>query len=878
MIGQTILHYKILDKLGEGGMGIVYKAQDTKLDRLVALKFLPHYVESNDTERARFLQEAKAAATLNHPNICTIHDICESEGEQFIVMELVEGVTVKQKFSDAAMKVGDAINYAVQIGEALQEAHAKGIVHRDVKSENIMINSKNQIKVMDFGLAKLRGSVKLTKSSSTTGTLAYMAPEQIQGGEIDARADIFSFGVVLYEMLTGHIPFRGEHEAAMMYSILNEEPQPIQKFREDISSELLHILNRALEKDPEERYQTVKDMTIDLRRLRKESTRVVRPSGSVQIREQSETPIPEVKNVQSIKPKQNRMVLIGGIGVAAVVTIAVLYALFGKQEIVPFQKSKFTRITSSGKAMESAISPDGRYICYTERDSGKGSLWVRQIATSSNIQIVAPQIASPANLTFSPDGNFIYYTQSSEHSVIPILYRIAVLGGTPVKILADVQSKVSLSPDGKQFAFHRVISSTGDFAVMTANLDGSAEKVLSAHSGVAWFNGSPSWSPDGSTIACGLGTWKDGMHSELLAVDVLTGKEKRMTEKTWASIAGVEWLSSGAGMIVRGAERGSDRSQIYYVSHSSGEVSRITNDANQYNSSSVTTDGKNLCITQSEVDFQIHYLRDGNASNSSKITSQKDDGLNGLTIGKNGEIYYGSSYGGQYDIWTVDSAGKNQKQITSDPAVDLLSSVTPDGKSLLFSSFKTTDTPSIWRIGIDGSGRTQLTSGSEEYNPVMDPSGKRIVMASWFLGPMRIMTIPADGGERVDLSKIDGLSPILSPEGTFVYFLHRDNDSPTSSVYSIPLQGGTATRLFDLPRNASDFIRCRPGHQEFSYVLEERGADNIWICALDGSGAKRYTDFKDSFIAYFEWMPNGNSVVASRGKISRDVILISEEK
>jgi serine/threonine protein kinase len=165
MIGQSISHFKILDKLGEGGMGIVYKAHDTKLDRIVALKFLPRFVASNEAERARFLQEAKAAATLNHPNICTIHDISENDGEQFIVMELVDGVTVKQKFSDAALKVGDAISYAVQIGEALQEAHAKGIVHRDVKSENIMINSKNQIKVMDFGLAKLRGSVKLRNRS-----------------------------------------------------------------------------------------------------------------------------------------------------------------------------------------------------------------------------------------------------------------------------------------------------------------------------------------------------------------------------------------------------------------------------------------------------------------------------------------------------------------------------------------------------------------------------------------------------------------------------------------------------------------------------------------------------------------------------------------
>jgi tetratricopeptide (TPR) repeat protein/predicted Ser/Thr protein kinase len=275
MIGTTVSHYKILEKLGEGGMGVVYKAEDTRLKRTVALKFLPHGLEAHQPERDRFLQEARAAAILNHPNICTIHDIAEHEGQQFIVMEYVDGKTLRQKIEDETLKFEDCIKYAIQIGEALQEAHTHGIVHRDIKAENIMV-TKNQIKVMDFGLAKLKGSLKLTKTSSTIGTLAYMAPEQIEGGEVDARSDIFSFGVVLYEMLTGHTPFRGEHEAAMVYSIVNEEPTPLQKYLPNVPSELAHILDRALEKDPEDRYQSAHDMVIDLRRLKKDSSRVVR--------------------------------------------------------------------------------------------------------------------------------------------------------------------------------------------------------------------------------------------------------------------------------------------------------------------------------------------------------------------------------------------------------------------------------------------------------------------------------------------------------------------------------------------------------------------------------------------------------------------------
>ena len=263
MIGQTISHFRILEKLGEGGMGVVYKAEDTQLKRVVALKFLPRGLEAHEPERVRFLQEAQAASAINHPHVCTIHEIAAEGDQQFIVMEYIDGKTLRQMVP--LQKTQTAIDYAIQIGEALQEAHSKGIVHRDIKTDNIMVNAKNQIKVMDFGLAKLKGSVKLTKTSSTVGTLAYMAPEQIEGGEADARSDIFSFGVVLYEMLTGHLPFRGEHEAAMMYSILNEEPQPLSHFSENIPSNIASIMSKALQKDPLSRYQTLQEMIRDLK-------------------------------------------------------------------------------------------------------------------------------------------------------------------------------------------------------------------------------------------------------------------------------------------------------------------------------------------------------------------------------------------------------------------------------------------------------------------------------------------------------------------------------------------------------------------------------------------------------------------------------------
>jgi serine/threonine protein kinase/tetratricopeptide (TPR) repeat protein len=285
MIGYTISHYRILEKLGEGGMGVVYKAHDTKLDRTVALKFLPTHLTASVEDKQRFIREAKAAAALNHPHICTVYSVEEHKGEHFISMEYVDGATLRKKSevsgrrSEATgtwnLEPGTAVDYAIQIAEALEEAHSKGIVHRDIKPENIMVDSKNRIKVMDFGLAKLRGAMNLTKAGSTVGTVAYMSPEQIQGEDVDHRSDIFSFGTVLYEMLTGHTPFRGDHEAAIIYSIINEEPQPVSSSVPEISSQFENLIERTLEKDPSDRYQSMEDLLSDLRRLKRKTSRKI---------------------------------------------------------------------------------------------------------------------------------------------------------------------------------------------------------------------------------------------------------------------------------------------------------------------------------------------------------------------------------------------------------------------------------------------------------------------------------------------------------------------------------------------------------------------------------------------------------------------------
>jgi len=267
MIGQTISHYKILEKLGEGGMGVVYKAEDTKLKREVAIKFLPHHISSNEEERQRFEIEAQAAASLNHPNISTIYSIEEVDDDVFIVMEYIEGQEVKDKIKADPISTDEAINIAVQIAEGLEAAHKKGIVHRDIKSQNIMIKNDGKVKIMDFGLAKIKGGVQLTKIGTTVGTVDYMSPEQARGEEVDQRTDIWSFGVVLYEMLTGKVPFKGDYDQAIIYSILNEDHPSLLTVQDDIPIELETIVNKVLDKKPEERYQKMSEVIMDLQNL-----------------------------------------------------------------------------------------------------------------------------------------------------------------------------------------------------------------------------------------------------------------------------------------------------------------------------------------------------------------------------------------------------------------------------------------------------------------------------------------------------------------------------------------------------------------------------------------------------------------------------------
>ena len=280
MIGQTISHYRILEKLGEGGMGVVYKAEDTRLERTVALKFLSSSI-GDDTAGKRFVQEARAASSLEHPNICTIHEIDEtSDGRTFIVMPCYEGESLLARIDRGQMELDEAVSLAIQVCAGLSKAHDKGIVHRDVKPANLIVTGDGLLKIVDFGLAKLSGGSKLTRTGTTPGTVVYMSPEQLTGGDVDMRSDLWAVGIVLYEMITGETPFRGDHEPAMIYSIMNEEPKPVRNARPDVSADVERIIDKVLSKDPDERYQTSAELIDALESVRARDTQEIAIAGS----------------------------------------------------------------------------------------------------------------------------------------------------------------------------------------------------------------------------------------------------------------------------------------------------------------------------------------------------------------------------------------------------------------------------------------------------------------------------------------------------------------------------------------------------------------------------------------------------------------------
>ena len=546
---------------------------------------------------------------------------------------------------------------------------------------------------------------------------------------------------------------------------------------------------------------------------------------------------------------------------------------------------KLQRLTTSGRASDAAISPDGKWVAHVKSDAGQQSLWLRQVANPSDTQIVPPSPQNYYGVTFAKDGNYIYYVQGEPNNpATRTLYQVNLLGGASRKVKENVSSPVSLSPDGTRLAFMRVQFVSGESALVVANADGTGEREVAVRKLPYTYSArGPSWSPDGKRLASSVTVGPPGeavAGNIVVEVQVESGAERPITSEKWApgNSGQVAWLTDGSGLVVIAVEQGTVSSQIWHVSYPGGEVRKITNDLNNYNRLSLTADSSALVTVQTEGEMNLWVAPQGDAGRAKQISSGRSDGQQGLSWMPGGKIVYTSRESGFSDIWSIEQDGKNQKQLTANARSNYNPWATPDGRYIVFTSTRARASRSIWRMDPDGGNLKQLTEGPGDLYPQSSPDGRWVVFQSTRSGTVRVWRISIDGGEPVRLTDRVTLGPTVSPDGSLIACFYRE-DQPNApfKVALIPFAGGDPVKVLDVPPgvNGPAGLRWTPDGRALRFVDTTGGVSNIWSLPLDGGKPVQLTNFKTDQIFWFDFSRDGKLAV-SRGKQTSDVILIKD--
>ncbi|HEY6805706.1 MAG TPA: protein kinase [Pyrinomonadaceae bacterium] len=906
LAGTKLGRYVIRSLIGAGGMGEVYLADDTLLRRPIAIKLLIGDYTLKEERLHRFEREAYAASSLNHPNIVTIYEIGSDNGHHFIATEYVDGRSLREHTFTRQMDWREIVEVAIQVASALNAAHEAGIIHRDIKPENIMLRPDGYVKVLDFGLAKLSDDtwtsnsdqdaatqiVIKTEPGRVMGTIDYMSPEQARGREVDPRSDLFSLGVVVYELATTVKPFSRETKSDTLAAVLTAEVAPMAQRRPAVPAELDRIVAKCLCKNRGERYQSAKELLVDLKNLRHElevASKLGLPVSTAKVslltspnpiavntppRQLYPSTISELFIHEVKRHPRRSFAFFGVIGIALVIGVVGLYKLVKlATRTDSFQNMRVAKLTLSGDISQPAIaiSPDGKYVVYSESAVGEETLWVKHVATSSTVKIIPAADVHYSGITFSPDGSYIYYASVASRQ--SSLSQIPVLGGPQRKLIDDADGPISFSPDGTRFVFRR---NGNESQLLTAKVDGSDVQLVSTRQGgETWL--APAWSPSRHSIVAGVLSPANN-RARLVEISLDDGKETSVATDEWLTITSVAWLADSSGLILTGRDVDTKFSQLWFVEYPGGKRRRITNDLESYVGVSLTADGNTLISIQIERVTNLWVAPNGDANLAKKITFEagRDEGLSGLDCGPDGRLVYTVRLVAQADLWTSDPDGSNAKQLTFNAGRNFYPNITSDGRYIVFISDRN-GRNQIWRVDVDGRNPRQLTNVEGISDRItLSPLDSSVFYPVYSEKLSTIWRVPIDGGSPVQVTRVDSLRPAISPDGKMLECEYRNTDENQSSKIATMSVTGESVQLYDFPKVVrSSLVFWNNDGTALIYREGRDRVDNLWSQKLAGGPPAQLTQFKTDQIFSFRWDYKRKEVVLARGRDGSDIVMFT---